>query len=205
MENLRRDSLEWPKCVTVTNKLCIACFAHKIQMRRNKREGKKSVRWHHSHLICLNQPPFPAAGLRCKAPPDNSHSCWGTLLTCCNALTRQKKVISDSWKCKDLRGQEAFALMLLVHHPLLTKERGFMSRSTWRVQPCDAQIVWKYTIDSKFCPENMVFCREPVWCLAVLVQNTVCDFWERRGGTWYKVQKVSVPHSLVNGEIWQLE
>lgn len=70
MENLHRDSLGWPKCVTVTSVLCIAWSAHKNtnweEWDRDK--GKRSVRWQHLYLFCLKQPSLPRTRLRFQSP-----------------------------------------------------------------------------------------------------------------------------------------
>lgn len=75
---------------------------------------------------------------------------------CCNALTRQKKkVVSDSWKCKDLRGWETSALMLLVHHFLLTKEglyvKTHLKSATLWCPNCLKIHNWQQLLSRKHC------------------------------------------------------
>lgn len=70
MENLHRDSLGWPKCVTVMSELCIAWFAHKNTNceERSRDKGKRSVRWQHLCLFCLKQPSLPRTRLCFQSP-----------------------------------------------------------------------------------------------------------------------------------------
>lgn len=92
MENLRRDSLGWPKCVTVRSKAmhCLV-YPQKQEFGGTKETERKEA---------------------------------GKMVVSTSALAGQESLILDSWKCKDLRGCEVFALMLPIHHPLPTAGGG---------------------------------------------------------------------------------